>query len=213
MDKEKKAQLVLKHLIKRYPKPASNLNWQTPWELLVATILATQCTDERVNLVLPEFFKHYPDIGSLALANIQDVENIIRSTGLYRNKAKNLVQSAKILATEHNSTVPDSMEQLLSLPGVARKIANIVLYSVFNKNEGIAVDTHVKRLAFRLGFTDSQNPIKIEKDLMLLFATQYWGMLNHLLVLFGREICRARNPLCNKCEFIHFCPQNKVKAS
>ena len=207
MNKKKRAKLVLERLKERYPHPQSNLQWTSPWELLVATVLATQCTDERVNIVLPDFFEHYPSIDSLAEANIAEVEQIIRSTGLYRNKAKNLVQSAKILVDKHNSQVPDSMQELLALPGVARKTANIILYNAFNKNEGVAVDTHVKRLSFRLGFTDSQNQQQIEKDLMQLFDREYWGMLNHLLVFYGRDVCKARNPQCQQCEFLAICPQ------
>lgn len=210
MHKEQRAQLILQSLKKRYPQPASNLNWKTPWELLVATVLAAQCTDERVNLVLPDFLKSYPDIESLAQADIEDVEKMIRSTGLYRNKAKNLVQSAKILVDKHQGTVPAAMQDLLTLPGVARKTANIILYNAFNQNEGVAVDTHVKRLAFRLGLTDSQNQHQIEKDLMQLYAPGYWGMLNHLLVFFGREVCKARKPLCRQCELVSICPQTGV---
>ncbi len=209
MDKRKKAQEILTILKKRYPNPTTQLTWKNPWELLVATILAAQCTDLRVNQVTPEFFKRWPDVYSLKEAKQDEVERVIYSTGFYKNKAKNLIMSARKIAEEFNGKVPSSMENLLSLPGVARKTANIILSNCFSKNEGIAVDTHVKRLSKRLGLTSYENPLKIEKELMEIFPRKEWGNVNHLLVWFGRDICRSRNPLCSECEIRHLCNKQK----
>jgi endonuclease-3 len=207
MNKKERAIVILQRLRKRYPAPKTALNWESPWQLLVATVLAAQCTDQRVNQVTPEFFRKWPDVKALAQADLADVEAVIRSTGFYRNKAKNLVAAAQKICTEFNGQVPETMEELVTLPGVARKTANIVLSNAFGKNEGIAVDTHVKRLSFRLGLTTSKNPNIIEKDLMVLFPKKDWGLVNHVLVLFGREICTARQPKCGECELSDICPR------
>ncbi len=211
MDKRERAIKIVGILEKRYPNPRTKLKWETPWELLVATILAAQCTDDRVNKVTPLFFKKWPTIESLAKADNEEVEEVIRSTGFFRNKAKNLIGAAKKIMSDYNGKVPSSMEKLLSLPGVARKTANIVLSNCFSINEGIAVDTHVKRLSYRLGLTDSKNPNVIEKDLMGIFPKNKWHLINHLFVWYGRDVCRARTPLCDKCEIRKFCPQKDVK--
>ncbi|MBT8763836.1 endonuclease III [Desulfohalobiaceae bacterium Ax17] len=207
MNKKERAIVILQRLRKRYPAPKTALNWANPWQLLVATVLAAQCTDQRVNQVTPEFFRKWPDVKALAQADLADVEAVIRSTGFYRNKAKNLVAAAQKICTEFNGQVPETMEELVTLPGVARKTANIVLSNAFGKNEGIAVDTHVKRLSFRLGLTTSKNPNIIEKDLMVLFPKKDWGLVNHVLVLFGREICTARQQKCGECELSDICPK------
>ncbi|WP_457571067.1 endonuclease III [Desulfovulcanus sp.] len=206
MNKKERAKSILQRLKNRYPASKTALEWESPWQLLVATVLAAQCTDARVNLVTPEFFRKWPDIKSLVQADLADVEAVIRSTGFYRNKAKNLVAAAQKICADFKGQVPDSMEELVTLPGVARKTANIVLSNAFGKNEGIAVDTHVKRLSFRLGLTRSKNPNIIEKDLMALFPKKDWGDVNHVLVLFGREICKARKPRCGECELGDICP-------
>ena len=206
MTKKERAAIILQRLKNRYPAPKTALNWSTAWELLVATVLAAQCTDARVNLVMPEFFRRWPDIKALAQADVLEVEEVIKSTGFYRNKAKNLVAAARKICAEFNGQVPDSMEELVTLSGVGRKTANIVLSNAFGKNEGIAVDTHVKRISFRLGLTTSKNPDIIEKDLMVLFPGKDWGYVNHALVLFGREICTARKPKCGECELGDICP-------
>ncbi|KUJ96496.1 MAG: Endonuclease III [Desulfonauticus sp. 38_4375] len=206
MNSKELALTILKRLEKLYPLKTA-LNWQNPYELLVATILSAQCTDERVNKVTPLFFKKWPDAETLAQASLTEVEEVIRSTGFYRNKAKNLVNTAKILSSKHGGKVPSTMEELLELPGVARKTANIILSNCFGVNAGIAVDTHVKRLSFRLGLSREKSPDKIEKDLMAIFPRQEWGKVNHLLVYLGREICKARKPDCQKCPLADICPK------
>ncbi|GAB6886509.1 hypothetical protein JCM13304A_00070 [Desulfothermus okinawensis JCM 13304] len=210
MDKKKRANEVLTILKKRYPNPRTKLVWKTPWELLVATILAAQCTDDRVNKVTPIFFKKWPDIKSLSTATQQEVEEVVRTTGFFRNKAKNLIGSAKKILNVYNGEVPSNMKDLLTLPGVARKTANIVLSNCFSKNEGIAVDTHVKRLSNRLGFTQSKNPTIIERDLMELYPRKDWHLVNHLFVWFGRDVCKARSPRCDECEVKRLCERRGV---
>ena len=201
---------ILHRLRERYPRVQSRLHWQSPWELLVATVLAAQCTDVRVNAVTPVFFARWPTIDSLAQADIAEVEEVIRSTGLYRSKAKNLVHSAQRLIFEYQGLVPRSMQDLVTLPGVARKTANIVLSHGFGIHEGIAVDTHVKRLSFRLGLTRSTHPKVIESQLMPLFPQRAWGEINHLLVWYGRDVCRARTPQCSACILADICPRHGV---
>ncbi len=205
-----RAQIVLDRLRQRYPQVRSQLEWRSPWELLVATVLAAQCTDTRVNAVTPVLFAKWPTVQDLAQADLSQVEEVIRSTGLYRSKARNLIQTARTLVEAHGSRVPANMQDLLTLPGVARKTANIVLSHGFGIHEGIAVDTHVKRLSFRLGLTRSQDPKKIESDLMPLFPSSAWGEINHLLVWYGREVCRARSPRCRECILSDICPREGV---
>lgn len=207
MDRKKQAQLVLKRLKKRYPQTRSKLTWSNAWELLISTVLAAQCTDERVNRVTPVFFERWPDAAALADAAVEDVQEVIRSTGFFRNKAKNLVSAARSIQEDFNGRVPRTMEELISLPGVARKTANIVLSNAFGIQEGLAVDTHVKRLAYRLGLTGQTDPNRIEKDLMPLFPRKEWGEVNHLLVFFGRDVCTARSPKCPACELNDICPR------
>jgi len=202
-----RAEIVRGRLLERYPDTKSTLNAVSPWEILVATILAAQCTDARVNAVTPDFFRRWPDPRSLAQARQEEVEGVIRSTGFFRNKASHLIQCARIIRDRHHGEVPGSMDELLQLPGVARKTANIVLSGAFGVQEGIAVDTHVKRQANRLGLTRSENPDRIEKDLTALFPRPEWGRINHLLVQFGRDVCRARTPRCSVCELSDICPR------
>lgn len=194
-------------LEKRYPQPATHLQHETPWQLLVATVLSAQCTDARVNMVTPVLFAKWKDPFALAKAEIKDVEEVIKSTGFYHNKAKNIVAGAKYLVENYNGEVPKTMEELIKVAGVARKTANVVLCTAFGINEGIAVDTHVKRIAHRLGLTNSQDPVQVEKDLMEVFPQKEWGNVNHRLVWFGRHICDARKPLCEECEFNPICPK------
>jgi endonuclease-3 len=210
MPLKQRAALVLERLRERYPAPESALDWSSAWELLVATVLAAQCTDARVNLVTPELFKRWACPAALAAANLDELEDVIHSTGFFRQKAKHLVATAQILMREHSGEVPRSMDALVKLPGVARKTANIVLSNAYGIHEGVAVDTHVKRIAFRLGFTESKDPRVIEKDLMPLFPRQDWGLLNHCLVLFGREVCAARKPACASCPLKDCCPRRGV---
>ena len=199
--------LILEILARRYPAPRSQLNAETPWEILVSTVLAAQCTDVRVNLVTPQLFARWPGPAELSEARQEDLEEVIRSTGLFRSKAKHLIAAARLIMSDYAGRVPSAMKDLLRLPGVARKTANIILWSGYGRNEGVAVDTHVRRIAGRLGFTASDRPEVIERDLMALFPQDSWGDLNHRLVWFGREVCLARKPLCESCELYDLCPR------
>lgn len=200
---------IIKILRKRYPKTRSTLNYNNPFHLLVATILAAQCTDVRVNKVTPSLFKKYKTIADFAKAKQSKLEEDIRSTGFYKNKARNLIATSKKLVEEFKGEVPDTMDELITLPGVARKTANIVLSSSFRKAEGIAVDTHVKRLSGRLGLSEEKDPNKIEKNLMDIVPKADWLDFNYLLVNHGRAVCIARKPLCPGCIVKHLCPSAK----
>lgn len=208
---EQRAIEVIRLMNLRYPNPETLLRAENAWELLVATVLAAQCTDARVNLVTPVLFERWPDIASMAQARQEDVEAVVRPTGFYRNKAKHLIAAAQKIMTVYGGKVPATMAELTSLPGVARKTANIVLWGAFGRNDGMAVDTHVKRIAFRLGLTEHKEPERVEKDLMKLFPQETWGDMNHRLVWFGRDICDARNPMCAQCEMDSFCPKAGVR--
>lgn len=203
--KKAAAQKVLALLAKRYPQIQSHLRHTNAWELLAATMLAAQCTDERVNTVTPALFARWPGPAAMANADIAEVEHIVRPTGFYRNKAKNLVAAAAKIQHEFGGEVPRSMPGLTSLPGVARKTANVVLYGAYGINEGIAVDTHVSRITWRIGLTNTREPVKAENELMKLVPQKDWGDFNHRLVWFGRHICQARKPLCPECEMADFC--------
>ena len=205
--KKARAAEILGLLKKRYPTPASLLEFHNPWELMVATVLAAQCTDARVNQVTPKFFLRWPNPEALARAAQSEIEEVIHSTGLFRNKAKNLLAGAKWLKANHNGILPKTIAELVKIPGIARKTANIILWGGFGINEGLAVDTHVKRIAFRLGLTENTDPVKVERDLMPLFPQQEWGNGNHRLVWFGRDVCQARKPRCPECELRPVCPQ------
>jgi len=207
MKKKERALEIYSRLAKRYPAPKPALDWTTAWELLVATVLAAQCTDERVNKVTPTFFKQWPSIKDVAEADTAEIEDVIRSTGFFRNKANNLKNAAIKVMYTFDGQVPSSMAELVSLPGVARKTANIVLSNAYGIHEGIAVDTHVKRLSFRMGLTRNTDPVRIEKDLMPLYPKETWGDVNHFLVYYGREICNARSPRCGQCELADICPK------
>ena len=176
----------------------------------MATVLAAQCTDVRVNKVTPFFFKKWPSIEALSKAETTEIEEVIRSTGFFRNKAKNLKAAAEMIQKEYAGEVPKNMPDLLRLPGLGRKTANIVLSNAYNIHEGIAVDTHVARLAFRFALTESKDPKRIERDLIPLFPRQDWGNVNHFLVYFGREVCSARVPKCSNCELSDICPRMGV---
>ena len=211
-----RSQAIFARLAARYPEPKPALDFSGAWELLVATVLAAQCTDARVNQVTPVLFARWPDIADLAEANVADIEAVVHSTGFYHNKAKNLKAAALRVMETYNGSVPRSMAELVTLPGVARKTANIVLGSAFGQNEGIAVDTHVTRLAFRLGLTQSADPKVIERDLMPLFDRSQWADINHFLVYFGREVCPARTPKCappggEACPLFDLCPRTGLK--
>jgi len=208
---KQQAQAIFAILAARYPAPAPMLDYTDAWGLLVATVLAAQCTDARVNQVTPELFRRWPQIADLAGADVADIETVVRSTGFFRNKAKNLKAAATRVMGAYGGAVPRTMAELVTLPGVARKTANIVLGSAFGINEGIAVDTHVTRLAFRLGLTVNTDPVAIERDLMPLFERGQWADINHFLVFFGREVCDARKPRCAECPLAPLCPRKGVK--
>lgn len=211
-DIAQRAERILQRLRRRYPNPEPALTWTTPWQLLVATVLAAQCTDARVNQVTPEFFRRWSGPAELAKAHVADIESVVHSTGFFRNKAKNLLAAAKLVIAEFGGELPRSMAELTRLPGVARKTANIVLSNAMGVHEGIAVDTHVKRLAYRMGLTRETDPVRIERDLMPLFERRDWGDVNHVFVFFGREVCQARTPHCGQCELADLCPRRGVKA-
>ncbi len=193
-------------LERTYPDAHCALAHRNSWELLVATILSAQCTDKRVNMVTPGLFVRYPDVFAMAEADLDELMLLIKSTGFYRNKAKNILATAKLIVKNFDGEVPDEMDQLLTLPGVARKTANVVLWNAFGKNEGVVVDTHVGRIARRLGWTAEKSPGKVEKDLMRLVPRDDWGKLSHLLIDLGRDVCRAPTPRCGNCHLSDICP-------
>jgi endonuclease-3 len=197
-------------LADEYPDAHCELDFESPFQLAVATILSAQTTDERVNSVTPGLFARYPDAEALASADQRDVEEIIRSTGFFRNKAKNIIGFARGLMAEHGGDVPADMAHLAALPGVGRKTANVILGNAFDRAEGVVVDTHVKRLSTLLRFTREDTPEKIERDLMELFPRERWTMLAHLLIWHGRRVCIARRPKCEECAVSHLCPSSRV---
>jgi len=202
---------LLKALKKLYPKHVIPLHHKSAWELLCAVILSAQCTDARVNTITPHLFKKYPTVYDLAKADIKDVEKIIHSAGFYHSKALSLIEMSKRICDVYGGEVPQNMDDLLTLRGVARKTANVMLGDYFKKPAGIVVDTHVKRLAFRLGLTQQTDPVKVEKDLTKLIPYKYWGWVAIALILHGRSICPARKPACDKCTLAKFCAKNGVK--
>ena len=197
-------------LLAEYPDAKCALEHASPFELAVATILSAQCTDVRVNMVTPELFRRYPDPESLAAALPAELEEVIRSTGFFRNKTRNLIGMANALLDEHGGELPRNMKELSALPGIGRKTANVILGNAFGIDEGVVVDTHVKRLSGRMGFTKEASPVKIERDLMVLFPRRVWTMLAHLLIHHGRQVCVARKPRCNQCAISHLCPSSAV---
>lgn len=205
-----RASELLQMLYAYYPNPHCELNFETPFQLLIATILSAQCTDVRVNQVTEQLFKAYPDAASLSQASLPDIEAIIRPTGFYHNKAISLKEASQRIMSVYSGEVPQTMEELLTLRGAARKTANVVLGNAFGLNVGVVVDTHVMRLSKRFGLTKAENPIRIEQDLMALFPQQEWTQLSHLLILHGRAACKARfsTPSCHKiCQtFAVNCP-------
>ncbi|MFQ3675072.1 MAG: endonuclease III [Endomicrobiia bacterium] len=200
-----KALEIIKILRKEYPKARIVLEYSNPIQLLVATILSAQCTDARVNIVTKTLFKKYKTVKDFANADLKTFEQEIKSTGFYHNKAKNIINASKIILEKFNGKVPDTMEDLISLPGVARKTANIVLSNAYGKIEGIAVDTHVRRLSYRIGLSDNTDPEKIEQDLMNSLPKENWFETTYLLIEHGRKICDARKPLCDRCVIKDMC--------
>jgi len=197
---------ILDRLKRAYPDAHCALDHRTPYELLVATILSAQCTDVRVNQVTPALFTRYPTPADLARAEPADLEEMIRSTGFFRNKTKSLLGMAQAVVERHGGVIPRTMEELRVLPGVGRKTANVVLGNAFGIDEGIVVDTHVTRLSRLLGLTRQTDPVKIEQDLMQLVPRDDWTLVSHLLIFHGREVCIARRPRCDACVLADLCP-------
>lgn len=206
IQKKKLAEMikVLDILEKIYPDARCALDYQTPWQLLAATILSAQCTDRQVNIVTRELFALFPEPHSLAKASLSKVENLIRSTGFFRNKAKNLIGCAAAVVASHDGEVPQTMHDLVALPGVGRKTANVVLGNAFGI-PGLAVDTHVKRLVRRLGWSKEQDPERIEQQLCRILPQSYWTQTSHLLIHHGRNLCKAQRPQCSSCPVQAFC--------
>ncbi|HEX6599194.1 MAG TPA: endonuclease III [Gemmatimonadaceae bacterium] len=204
------AAAVLARLLERYPDAHCALDFRNPYELLCATILSAQCTDKRVNMTTPALFARYPNAATLAEAKPEELEEIIRSTGFFRSKAKSLIGMARALVERHGGEVPDDMEALVVLPGVGRKTANVVLGDAFDRREGIVVDTHVTRVGNRLGLTKESDAVKIEQALMPLFPREQWTKISHLLIEHGRQVCDARKPRCGECILADVCPSSLV---
>ncbi|MGG6296012.1 endonuclease III [Leptolyngbya sp. AN02str] len=211
--KKQRALEILARLKQEYPDATCSLDYETPVQLLIATILSAQCTDERVNLVTPELFRRFPDAPAMASADLEEIEALVKSTGFYRNKAKNIQAACRKIVTEFGGEVPPRMDDLLTLPGVARKTGNVVLAHAFGINAGVTVDTHVKRLSGRLGLTKETEPVKIERDLMKLLPQPDWENWSIRLIYHGRAVCNARKPLCDRCMLADLCPSATVKPS
>lgn len=201
---------ILQMLEQLYPDAHCALDHESPFQLLSSTILSAQCTDERVNKVTPELFKHYPTARKMAKAPIEHLEELVRTTGFFRSKAKSLHEMSNSLVNEFGGEVPDSMEKLIKLRGVGRKTANVVLGNSFNKNEGVVVDTHVGRLSRRFKFTKHNDPVKVEKDLMKLLPKEKWTSISHEMIMHGRALCKSQNPKCEICPISPICPSSLV---
>ncbi len=201
---------IIRKLKKRYPDAKCSLNYRSPLQLLVATILSAQCTDARVNQVTKTLFKKYKTAKDYANANPEELEREIQSTGFFRNKTKSIVGMAQALVSDHGSKVPNTMAELVQLPGVGRKTANVVLGNAFGIDEGVVVDTHVTRISNRLAFTSNKDAVKIERDLIDLVPKTEWTLVPHLFIHHGREICRARSPRCEMCPISDLCPSSTV---
>ena len=205
-DKKKRVEKIIELLEKEYPDAKTALHYSNPLEILVATILSAQATDKQVNVVTKSLFKKYKTTKDYANADLSELEQDIRSTGFYRNKAKHLKNATKLLVEKYDGKVPRNMDELVELQGVARKTANIVLSNAYGIVVGLAVDTHVKRLSQRLGLTDNTNPDKIEKDLMDIVPKKQWARVTNLLIFHGRNVCTARKPNCKECTLNKLCP-------
>lgn len=205
-DEQRRIEELVARLAEHYPAATCALNHNNPYQLLVATILSAQCTDERVNRVTPELFEKYPNTEALARASETELQQMIRSTGFFRNKARSLIGAAKKIEELFGGDVPCEIDELLKLPGVARKTANVVLGTAFGIPAGVVVDTHVRRVSNRLGLTDTQDPGKIEKDIMRQIPKDEWIDFAHRVILHGRQICKAKKPLCEDCFLADLCP-------
>lgn len=209
MTKQEKVKLIIERLSQIYPHPNTALDYSTPLDLLVATILSAQATDKLVNSITPMLFSKYKTAEDYANTSYEDLDSLISKVNFHRNKAKSIMAAAKVIVQKHGGKVPDNMEDLDALPGVARKTANVVLGNAYGKAEGIAVDTHVMRLSKKLGLTENTDPVKIEQDLMQIVPKDYWIDFSHLLILFGREYCPARPHVCADCPLGNLCPDLK----
>lgn len=205
--RRQRAEAVLEDLLRAYPRTRTALDWETPFQLLIATILSAQCTDVRVNLVTPALFRRFPTPARMSRATLEELEELVRTTGFFRNKAKSLQGSARRIEEVFGGDVPQTMEELLTLPGVARKTANCVMSSAFGIHVGVVVDTHVGRLARRMGFSREMDPVRVERDLQKLFPQPYWGKLSHAWIDHGRAVCSARTARCEDCFLSQRCPQ------
>jgi endonuclease-3 len=201
-----RARAIIRRLRAAYPDAGCSLDFASPWELLVATILSAQCTDERVNTVTPGLFRRFPSVEAMAGASQADVEEAIRSTGFFRNKARSLIGAARAVLHDHGGEVPRTLDELRRVPGAGRKTANVVLGNAYGIAEGIAVDTHASRLSVRLGLTDTRDPVKAERELMRIVPRREWTDWTHLLIAHGRAVCTARVPHCDACVLVDLCP-------
>lgn len=204
---DKQISKIIGRLNVKFPEAKCTLHFETPLQLLISTILSAQCTDERVNRLTIDLFKKYKTANDYAEVNLPDLERDIKSTGFYRNKAKNIKGACQIIVDQYNNKVPNRMEELITLPGVARKTANVVLGSAFGISEGIAVDTHVHRVSNRLGLSDKNQADKVEQDLIKIVPKEHWIHFSHQLILLGRYICQAKKPLCSNCNLEDLCPK------
>jgi endonuclease-3 len=205
-DLKTRARVINRRLAKAYPDAHCALNFETPLQLLIATILSAQCTDVRVNLVTPALFARYPDVRAFAEADPRELEKMIQSTGFFRNKARSIQACCRALVEEHGGEVPGTMEELVALAGVGRKTANVLLGNAFGV-PGITVDTHLGRLARRMGLTRHDDPEKVERDLMGLIPRKDWTMFSHRMIFHGRQVCHARKPMCEECPLADVCPK------
>lgn len=205
---KQKSKEIIDVLANYFNNAKCGLDFKSPIQLVVALILAAQCTDARVNTIIPILFKKYPTVYDLAKANINDISEIVKPCGFYKNKSISISETANIIVNNFNGEVPNTMDELTTLRGIGRKSANIILQECFNNTVGIAVDTHVTRISRKLGFSNSNTPEKIEQDLMKKFDKKYWNVINHVLVLHGRAYCIARRPNCNECPINNLCPKN-----
>lgn len=204
-DLQKRCKNVIKELKKIYGEPETMLNYTTPFELMIAVVLSAQCTDKRVNIVTEKMFKLYNTPKEYAEIDIEELEDLVKTTGFYKNKAKHIKNGSQKLLDLYNGEIPNTIEELIKIDGVGRKSANVILGHIFNRNDGVVVDTHVKRLSKRIGFTKSDNPTLVEKDLMIILEEKDRFLLSNLFIMHGRNICKARRPICNECRIIKNC--------
>ena len=200
---------IIQILKEYYPDATCSLDFETPFQMVVAVMLSAQCTDERVNKTTPSLFKKYGTPEAVSKMKISELEKIIHPCGFYKNKAKNLKATAEMILKEYNGVVPNTMEELMKLPGVGRKSANVVMLEAFNSPQGIAIDTHAKRISNRLGLSKNTDPEKIEQDLLKVVPKKYYYDMNHLLVWHGRKTCTSRNPKCEECPVYEYCTHRK----